>query len=119
MAPVPFLSVKFDGQSLDPLVRAVTVEDNDRLVDEATLTFEDPDGKGADLFAADKTLTVELGWDDEHAVLFEGLVVDRHPVAGADGEALGDGRRARPVAPDEPEDRDRRVQARHARGGRP
>ena len=58
MAPVPFLSVKFDGQALDPLVRAVTVEDNDRLVDEATLTFEDPDGKGADLFAADKTLKV-------------------------------------------------------------
>ena len=52
MARVPFLSVKFDGQALDPLVRAVTVEDNDRLVDEATLTFDDPDGKGADLFAA-------------------------------------------------------------------
>ena len=86
MAPVPFLSVKFDGQALDPLVRAVTVEDNDRLVDEATLTFEDPDGKGADLFAADKTLTVELGWDEEHAILFEGLVVDRHPVAGADAK---------------------------------
>jgi phage protein D len=82
----PFLAVKFDGQALDPLVRAVSVEDNDRLVDEANVTFDDPDGKGADLFSPDKTLTVELGWDEEHAVLFEGVVVDRHPVAGADGK---------------------------------
>jgi phage protein D len=82
----PFLEVKFDGKSLEPLVRSVTVEDNDRLVDEASLTFDDPDGKGADLFVPDKTLTVELGWDEEHAVLFEGVVVDRHPVAGADGK---------------------------------
>ena len=67
-------------------MRAVTVEDNDRLVDEASLTFDDPDGKGADLFVPDKTLTVALGWDEENAVLFEGVVVDRHPVAGADGK---------------------------------
>ena len=82
----PFLEVKFDGKNVEPLVRSVTVEDNDRLVDEATLTFDDPDGKGADLFVPDKTLTVELGWDGEHAVLFEGVVVDRHSVAGADGK---------------------------------
>src|SRR5262249_27483609 len=81
----PFLSVTLDGQALDPLVRSVTVEDNDRVVDEATVTFDDPDGKGADLFAPDKTLLVDLGWNDEHAVLFEGVVVDRHPLAGADG----------------------------------
>ena len=86
MASVPFLNVMFDGKPLDPLVRAVTVEDNDRLVDEANVTFDDPDGKGADLFVPDKTLTVALGWDDENAVLFEGVVVDRHPVAGADGK---------------------------------
>ena len=82
----PFLEVKFDGKNVEPLVRSVTVEDNDRLVDETTLTFDDPDGKGADLFVPDKTLTVDLGWDGEHAVLFEGVVVDRHSVAGADGK---------------------------------
>jgi phage protein D len=82
----PFLSVVFDGRALDPLVRSVTVEDNDRLVDEATVTFDDPDGKGVDLFAPDRPLLVDLGWNDEHAVLFEGVVVDRHPVAGADGK---------------------------------
>jgi phage protein D len=82
----PFLEVKFDGKDVSPLVRSVTVEDNDRLVDEATLTFDDPDGKGADLFVPDKTLTIDLGWDGEHAILFEGLVVDRHSVAGSDGK---------------------------------
>jgi phage protein D len=88
MAKTPFLNVKLEGQKdpLDPLVRAVTIEDNDRLVDEANLTFDDPDGNGANLFAPDKTLTVDLGWDGEHAVLFEGVIVDRHPVAGANGK---------------------------------
>lgn len=82
----PFLEVKFDGKPVEVAVRAVTIEDNDRLVDEATLTFDDPGDKGAAFLAPDKTLTIDLGWDGEHAVLFEGLVVDRHSVAGADGK---------------------------------
>jgi phage protein D len=88
MARTPHLSVKLEGQKdpVDPLVRAITIEDNDRLVDEANLTFDDPDGKGAELFSPDKTLTVELGWDGDYAVLFEGVIVDRHPVAGANGK---------------------------------
>ena len=88
MAPKnPFLSIKLEGQDkpLDPLARAVTVEDNDRLVDEARLTFQDPDGNGAALFEDGRKLTIELGWEEEHAILFEGLVVERKPVAGAEG----------------------------------
>ena len=85
--PSPFLSVKLEGQKGDlaPLVRAVAVEDNDRLVDEARLTVKDPDGNGAALFEHGRRLTVDLGWEEEHAILFEGLVVESKPQAGANG----------------------------------
>jgi phage protein D len=87
MAKTPFVGIKLEGQEkpLDPLARVVTIEDNDRLVDEARLTFHDPDGNGAALFEDGRTLTIELGWEEEHAVLFEGLIVERKPVAGAEG----------------------------------
>ncbi len=87
MAKKPHLGIKLEGADnpLDPLARAVTIEDNDRLVDEARLTFADPDGKGAELIGDGKKLTIELGWDDEFAVLFEGVVVERKPEAGAGG----------------------------------
>jgi phage protein D len=85
--PVPFLSIKLEGQKDDlaPLASSVRLEDNDRLVDEARMVFKDPDGKGAELFTNGRTLTIELGWDDEHAILFEGLVVENRPEAGAAG----------------------------------
>ena len=103
MAKTPFLNVKLEGRKdpVDPLVRAVTIEDNDRLVDEANLTFDDPDGNGANLFAPDKTLTVDLGWDGEHAVLFEAEVpVQRRGMVFLDDEpalraGLGDQARRR------------------------
>ena len=83
----PFLSVKLEklDRDLAPLAASVSVEDNDRLVDEARLVFKDPDGAGAGLFTNGRTLTVELGWDEEHAVLFEGLVVESKPQAAAEG----------------------------------
>jgi Phage tail baseplate hub (GPD) len=87
MAKKPHLSIKLEGSDkpLDPLARVVTIEDNDRLVDEARLTFADPDGKGAELVGDGKKVTIELGWDEEFTVLFEGLVVERKPDAGAGG----------------------------------
>jgi phage protein D len=88
MAPAsPFLAVKLEEQKEDlaPLATAARIEDNDRLVDEAQLTFKDPDGKGAALFTNGRTLTVELGWEEEHAILFEGIVVESKPQANASG----------------------------------
>jgi phage protein D len=83
----PHLSIKLDGHRdpLEPLARVVSVEDNDRLVDEARLTFKDPDGNGAALFQTGRKLTVEMGWDGEFAVLLEGPVVESRPLAAAEG----------------------------------
>jgi phage protein D len=85
----PVLSIKLEGQPKDkdlaPLARSVSIEDNDRLVDEARMLFGDPDGKGAALFESGRTLTVELGWDAESAILFEGLIVESKPEGGANG----------------------------------
>jgi phage protein D len=85
----PFLSVKLEKHERDlaPLVASVSLEDNDRLVDEARLVLKDPDGKGAALFTNGLTLKVDLGWEEEHAVLFEGLVVESKPQAAAAGRS--------------------------------
>jgi phage protein D len=83
----PFLGVTLDGADRDlaPLARLVEIEDNDRLVDEARLTFADPDGNAAALFQPGKKLKLDLGWAAEHAVLFEGVLVECRPQAGATG----------------------------------
>jgi len=89
-AATPFLGVKLEGQDRDlaPLAAAVSVEDNDRLVDEARCTLRDPDGNGAALFTNGRKLTIELGWQGEHAVLFEGVIVESRPEAGATARSV-------------------------------
>ena len=61
--PNPFLSIKLEKHERDlaPLAASVSLEDNDRLVDEARLVFRDPDGKGAALFTNGLTITIDLG----------------------------------------------------------
>jgi phage protein D len=71
---------------LTPLATSVAVEDHDRMVDEARLTFKDPDNKGAALIEKNHPIRIDLGWESEHAVLFEGVVTEVNTNAGADGQ---------------------------------
>jgi hypothetical protein len=84
---MPFLAIELEEYETDlaPLARAVEIEDHDRLVDEARLTCNDPDGNGAALFEKGRTMTVGLGWDGEHGILFEGVIVESRPHAGSNG----------------------------------
>jgi phage protein D len=64
------------GQKFRPefTVIAADVEDHDRMIDKATIVLDDPNGVGAKTAALGTEAIVELGWEDESAMLFHGLV---------------------------------------------
>ena len=70
-----FLSVTVQDVELSAQVSYAEVEDNDRLIDRATVIVDDPNGALGDIPREGQTLAVELGWMTEHAVLFQGDIV--------------------------------------------
>ena len=66
--------VYLQGIDITANVRSAEVEDNDRLIDRAVVVMNDPSGSGGEAAREGNTLTVDMGWADNHAVLFEGEV---------------------------------------------
>lgn len=66
--------VYLQGIDITANVRSAEVEDNDRLIDRAVVVMNDPSGSGGEAAREGNTLTVDMGWGDNHAVLFEGEV---------------------------------------------
>jgi len=89
-----YFEVKLQGRSVAARVRSVTVEDHDRLIDEATVVLDDQGGEAADVPVEGHVLLIELGASDDHAVIFEGCVTRVRSESG------GMGRRATIVAYD-------------------
>ncbi|MGH9277035.1 MAG: hypothetical protein ACRD12_02850 [Acidimicrobiales bacterium] len=84
-ADPPYLKVMWQrDRELTSSVRSVQVEDSDRLVDKATIVLGDPHGSAPD-FRAGQVIEVTMGWEDEHAVVFSGLVQDSPGSAPAGG----------------------------------
>lgn len=72
-----FVQVKLKGPKeidVTTSVKSVEVEDNDRLIDQVKIIFEDPDAIVTDILKEGLTVLVDMGWVAEHAVLFEGVV---------------------------------------------
>lgn len=88
---VAFIEVRCaDAFTLTSNVISVTVEDNDRLIDKATIVLEDPHGATADIPREGQRVRIDMGWikDDEHQVIFDGLVTSvpaRAAGVGANG----------------------------------
>lgn len=70
----PFVEVKLEDTPISARVRTIEIEDNDRLIDKATLVLDDAPGAATSTIREGQRVLVDLGWGDEHAVLFEGLV---------------------------------------------
>jgi phage protein D len=70
-----FLSVTVQDVELAAQVAYAEVEDNDRLIDRATVVVDDPNGALGDIPREGQTMAIDLGWMTEHAVLFEGQIV--------------------------------------------
>src|SRR5262249_60580372 len=69
-----FLSVKVEGIETLGTVDLVDVEDDDRLIDKATVVFDDPHSVAAATMLEQRQVIVELGWGSEKARVFEGVV---------------------------------------------
>lgn len=70
-----YLSVSVQGVDFASQVTYVDVEDNDRLIDRAAVVLDDPKGAVGDVPREGQSITIELGWLTEHAVLFEGEII--------------------------------------------
>lgn len=71
---VPVASVKVEGVETFASVALIDVEDNDRLIDQATVVFDDAHGIAAATMLEGRKVLIELGWTCERALLFEGIV---------------------------------------------
>jgi hypothetical protein len=81
-AEPPFLEVKWQGErNITSSVQSVEIEDNDQLADKATVVLSDPQTVGISVLESNQTITIDLGWRSEHAILFDGVVV---PVGGSE-----------------------------------
>ena len=81
----PFLQVIWQKKhEITASVASVEIEDNDRLIDKATILLRDPHVSAPDL-AGDDEIEVLLGWASEHAVLFSGRIAANPQQAPATG----------------------------------
>jgi hypothetical protein len=70
------VSVQIEGIEVAASVMDLVVEDDDRLIDKATLVLNDPLRFVADIPREGQKMTVDMGWVSEHAVLFMGDIAD-------------------------------------------
>src|ERR1051326_3027945 len=70
-----YLSVSVQGVDYGAQVTYLDVEDHDRLIDRAAVVLDDPKGAIGDVPREGQSVTIELGWLTEHAVLFEGDII--------------------------------------------
>jgi hypothetical protein len=68
------LSVKVDDEELSDQVLRLELDERDSLADLVTLTFGDSHLILADLLVEGQPIAIDLGWTDEHAVVFRGIV---------------------------------------------
>jgi phage protein D len=83
--PTAVAAVTWQGNDITSSVRSIDVEDHDRYVDKAEIIIEDPSFSGTAGFATGQDVTVTLGWPNENAVIFEGVVARPQPEAPANG----------------------------------
>ncbi len=70
----PYVNVKLEGQDVTDLLQRVEVEESDSQADLATLLFLNSDLVLADLLNEGLSVEIELGYSDEHAMVFRGIV---------------------------------------------
>jgi len=85
---VPYMHVFWQGSDISSSVNAVEIEDHDLLIDRATIELNDDKGVGTNLSEEGQTIKIDMGWNSEHAVLFEGLTHKPEGKANQKGKTL-------------------------------
>lgn len=70
----PFTQVSIEGVDVSSNVVEVDIEDHDGLIDKVEIVLLDPGEFTSELPREGQRVVVDLGWQEEHAVLFEGVV---------------------------------------------
>jgi len=70
----PYATVKFVGIDLKSQVETIDVEDHDRAIDKAEVVFDSADDI-SQIMQEQTKVQISLGWSDENALIFEGLVM--------------------------------------------
>jgi phage protein D len=78
---VAFLRVKIETADVGEQVWSLDLEDVDRGSDKVTLIMDDPDSTSSDALQEGEFVRVELGWETEYALAFEGIVRQVRSVA--------------------------------------
>lgn len=85
---VAYIQVKVATMEFTSNVKSVEVEDNARLIDKVTLVLEDPNACIAHIPQEDQTIQVDMGWMNEHQVMFEGKVTSVNVQTGTETEQV-------------------------------
>ena len=85
---VAFLRVKVETADVTSQVWHVDVEDVDRGSDKVTLIMDNPGSTNTDPVREGQVVRVELGWETENALAFEGRVVGTRTIAHQGAQRL-------------------------------
>jgi hypothetical protein len=80
----PYATVKIEGVDMKSQVQSIDVEDHDRAIDRARVVFDSADNVSA-ITREQSKVQINLGWSDQNALIFEGIVM------GVKSEATGNG----------------------------
>jgi hypothetical protein len=82
----PLATVKFLGVDMTSQIESVDVEDHDRAIDRARVIFDSSDDV-SQIMREQTKVQISLGWSDENAMVFEGVVKGVKIEAGGVGHA--------------------------------
>lgn len=77
----PKVEVLVEEKPMNGVIVSIEVEDNDRLIDKATIVVQDAERVCTDFASEGQKVRITLGWQSQHAVVFEGHITR---VAGPD-----------------------------------
>lgn len=76
----PVLSVLANDSEMNGIIRAVDVEDHDRLIDRARITVQDAANVCTNFADRGQKVTITMGWGNARSPVFEGYITDVRPV---------------------------------------
>jgi hypothetical protein len=74
MTALPYCRVSVEGQEITDLVHRCELDESDELADQARLTLGDANLVLSDVLHEGLAIEIDLGRDDEHAIVFRGVV---------------------------------------------
>ncbi|MBB6253154.1 hypothetical protein [Nitrospirillum iridis] len=82
----PYATVKIEGIDMKSQVESIDVEDHDRAIDRARVVFDSADSVAA-ITQEQSKVQISLGWSDQNALIFEGIVMAVKAEAAGTGQA--------------------------------